>query len=443
MSNLYSQESEKAILGCFLLDINDSMELLIALDDTDFEVATHRLIMVAIKSLIKNNSPVDMVTVSEMIKTESQKETDSVFAYIGSLCNGDFIPSNAKQYFDIIKDKAAKRKAIYASHKFIESLKDSSEPFEKTYTDYDKQLAAISDTSVTKEYIVDWGPIMIERLSQLGEPEDLSGVIIDTTLPTVNKLTNMFRGGQLVVVAADTGVGKSTYVMQVCANELLHGTNEGGILCLSFEMKHKDMSSRLISVGAAVDMGHLSFNPDKLKDDDWARIVEFYGKIEGKDIAINNVYTARLNEIEIEVSRYIKKNGTPKIIVVDYISLIKADEKMNKVQQVCDITRYLKLLAAETGCLVLAVQQLNRASASRTGSDAMPRLSDLKDSSSVEQDADIVIFLHRKNRNSVQPDGPKEVVFYVAKSRNGQEGYVDAVHDGAKMIFKEVPTGLY
>ena len=375
-----------------------------------------------------------MITLSETISALNPDKHHECFNYIAVLCSDFFVISTAQHYFDIVKEKSSRRIAIKEARKYIDVLlQDENTPFEQLYHDYDRTVSKIIESKTSSDMFVPLGPVLIDFLTNIGTEDEESTIVVDSTIPRVNELTNMFRGGQLIVLAADTGIGKSTFAMQIATNHLLHGN--GKVLFMSFEMKVKEMTCRIIANASGTNYSDLYHNPNNLKDDDWRRITEAYQKLENKLGGINTLYNTDLTQIQLEVNKYIKQHGAPELIVVDYISLIKADPKLNKVQQVTMITNYLKSLAMTHNCVVLAIQQLNRSSASRSGQEALPRLSDLKDSSSVEQDADVVIFLHKEDRNAVSQNLSNEILIYIAKSRHGKEGTCYAYHEGAKMRF--------
>lgn len=434
MSNIYSQEAEKALLGCMILSSEAASDYIAHLSDEDFEFWMHKSIINALIHLYKSNMPIDMITLSESISALATDNQKDCFAYIATLCSDFFITSSVKHYFDIVKEKSARRIAIRESRKFIDALMTNEDaPFEQLYHEHDRTVSKIIESKSSNDMFEPLEPILTDFLTKMGTAEDESNVIVDSTIPKVNELTNFFRGGQLIVIAADTGIGKSTFAMQIATNHLLNGA--GNVLFMSFEMKVKEMTCRIMSYASGVNYHDLYSNPNNLKDDDWRRILESYQRLQDKVCGINTVYSTELDKIQFEVNKYIKQYQAPQLIVVDYISLIKADQKLNKVQQVTMITNYLKNLAMEHNCVVLAVQQMNRAHSARSGEEAAPRLSDLKDSSSVEQDADAVIFLHREARHLADNASSTDIMIKVAKSRHGREGSCFVYHDGAKMRF--------
>lgn len=433
MSNIYSQEAEKALLGCMILSSEAAADFIQNLSEEDFEFWMHKNIINALHHLYVTNIPIDMITLSESIATLSPDKHKDCFAYIATLCSDFFAITAAKHYFDIVKDKSARRIAIRESRRFIDTLMQSEDtPFEQLYHEHDRAVARVMQSKSNNDMFVPLGPVLLDFLTNIGTTDVQSSVAVDSTIPRVNELTNVFRGGQLIVLAADTGIGKSTFAMQIATNHMLNG---GKVLFMSFEMQVKEMACRIISCASGVNYSDLYHNSSNITDEGWVRITDAYKRLDGNLGGINRLYSKELPSIQFEVNKYIKQHGAPELIVVDYISLIIGDTKLNKVQQVTMVTNYLKGLAMTHNCVVLAIQQMNRSHTSRSGDDALPRLSDLKDSSSVEQDADVVIFLHREDRHALTTNPSNDVMIYVAKSRHGREGKCYAYHDGAKMRF--------
>ncbi|HOC14345.1 MAG TPA: replicative DNA helicase [Propionicimonas sp.] len=416
--------AEQSVLGAMLLSKDAIGDVAEIVKGRDFYRPAHETIYDAILNLYGRGEPADAITVADELAKLGELGRIGGHIYLHDLLSMVSIASNAAYYAEIVREKAILRRLVEASIK-ISQLGYAGQG----------DVAGIVDAAQQAIYEVaegkagdDYEPLSALMESTLDEIEALSSHGIMAGVPTgfvdLDELTNGLHAGQMVIVAARPGVGKSTLGLDLArAASIQHG------LCSAFfslEMTKTEIVMRLISAEAQVPLqdirkGHMS-------DENWARIARKTGDVSSAPLFIDDSPNLTMMEIRAKARR-LKQRHDLKLVIVDYMQLMSSGKRVESRQlEVSEFSRQMKLLAKELEVPVVALSQLNRGPEQRT--DKKPMLSDLRESGSLEQDADVVILLHRDDMYNNSSERTGEADFIVAKHRNGQTKTVTVAFQG-------------
>lgn len=438
---------EQALLGSIILN----PEVLYALSDTglhseDFSFNNHRLIFHAIQLLHNENQPIDSLSIVEKLLANDSLEMAGGKEYVATL--PDAVPSsvNAKYYAGVIKQKSVCRKIIDAGNKISKighDAKDaeSQELLEKvdgiTYS-------LFADEEQTKSYshIGDGLKETFNRIEQLHNSDNkIRGV--PTGLNSLDKRLSGFQPSDLIILAARPSVGKTALAIDIARKMAVNHNAKVGIF--SIEMSHQQLLDRLVSAEAGVSAWKLRVGTLKAKDD-MDRTVEAIDRLSKASIFIDDRAGSSINSIRT-TARRMKKENNIDLLIIDYLQLINPSNTFNNnslVQQITEISHSLKHIARELNTPFLALSQLSRNVEHRGGA---PRLSDLRDSGSIEQDADVVMFIHKDGKREGEEEDFDEkghpVKIIIAKHRNGPTGQLQLYFDKNTLSFKDIDASEY
>ena len=385
----------------------------------DFYNKANQEIFSAMRDMYNTGKACDIVTVTEELKKRGTLAASGGSAYISALTSE--IPStvNAAEYARIIAEEAALRRLIQASEEIRESCFDQKDTSEDIMDDAEKKIFAIAESGQKRDY-TSVKDVMFTDMDIISKRSMQSGSLTGVTSgfrDLDNKLGG-FQKSDLIIVAARPGMGKTAFALNVALN----AAEKGGanVLIFSMEMSKEQLGQRLIAMKANVDMEDIS--KGNVQGDKWREIIVASETIGQCNINIDDTPHPSVYEIRNKCRR-MKANQGLDLIVVDYLGLMieKAD---NVVQEVSQLTRSFKLLAREMDCPVLLLSQLSRTPDQRVNNHR-PVLSDLRDSGSIEQDADVVLFLYRDDYYNKESEKPGVCEVNVAKHRNGPPGEVD------------------
>lgn len=433
-----SLDSEQALLGALLLRPDALHDVTDTVQADSFYAEKHRLIFEAMRELSDRGEPVDLLTLSERLTNKNVLERAGGRAYIAELANAALSPGNLSYYADIVAQKHLRRALIEASYQIAETAHDEARDTHEVLDEAEKAVYAIGNASASHKFvaIADKMEDAWERIESLSKREDgIRGV--PTGFPDLDNLLSGLHPSDLVILAARPSVGKTSLAMDIARNAAVrHGVPVG---IFSLEMSSEQLVDRMLSAESYVNAWKIRTGSVH-GEDEFAKIrdaIESLSKapIYIDDKAGNNILTMRA------VARRLKREHGVGLIVVDYLQLMaptntKASDSM--VQQVTEISRSLKHLARELQVPVLALSQLSRAVEQRGGK---PRLSDLRDSGSIEQDADVVIFIHREKNPESDKANVAEIL--VEKHRNGPTGRIELYFDEKRATFLPVDKSGY
>lgn len=416
----HSPDAEKSVLGSVLLNKEALYEVLEVLKPDDFYSEMHQEIYEAVLSLYRKNEPVDMLTVSEELKKRNTLEMVGGRSYVAMLSATVPSTSNAVQYAKIIGEKAILRRLINASSEITEqAYQEKTEP--EVVLDHAEQ--AIFEIAQTRQKR-DFEPlkdVLYKNLDRIDEVAKLDGGLtgLSTGFIELDKKTSGLQKSDLIILAARPSMGKTAFALNISQNAALKSGAK--VLIFSLEMSKEQLGQRLLAMDARVDMQKLKTG--NLDQSDWDSVYEAIERLSGTNIYIDD--TPGISVLEIKnKSRRLKAEKGLDLIVIDYLQLMSFEGRSeSRQQEVTALSRYLKQLAREMECPVMVLSQLSRAPEQR--SDHRPVLSDLRESGSIEQDADIVMFLYRDEYYNPDTDKPNMCDVDIAKHRSGPTAKIE------------------
>jgi replicative DNA helicase len=414
-------EAEKAVLGSILLDGNvcDDVALILR-SEGDFHSEGNRKLYAHLMGMHQAGKRIDAVLLVERLKKEGDFEAVGGAAYIAEVAQSVPYARNAEHYARIVRDKATMRQMILAATGMLQGAYNDTLDPEEVLTGAEKAVFGLRDSHDMSEP-VDAAGLMLEAFSQL---ERASSDELPPGLPTglvdVDQLLGGLRGGELIVLAARPGVGKSAMAGTIARHASLD--QDVPTLMFSLEMSRLEIGLRLLSAEAKID-GH-KMRTGFLGAQDHAALVPASAALSKAKLHIDDRAGLRASQMA-SVTRRMKRKHDVGLVIVDYLQLTgPEDKRVPRQEQVAESTRMLKALAREADVPVLCVAQLNR-----HAEDVPPRLSHLRESGAIEQDADVVLFLHRREMTLTSADATYErwkgvAEFIVGKNRNGRTGTV-------------------
>lgn len=428
-------EAEQAVLGCALIDSEICLNIVGKLEDEDFYNETHRHIFRAIKDLQKDSVNVDFVTVSDYLDRKGLINSVGGMAYITSLTN--VVPSAAgySHYVEIVRKNAVLRKIIITCGDTIAKAYDKDSD-ENLLGATEKAIYEIAerDQSGSLERIETSLEKVINRIEEIHKNGGATRGL-KTGFYQIDKATNGLQKSDMIIIAARPGVGKTSLAMNIVTNAALDSKAKCAVF--SLEMGREQLAQRMLFSVANVSMAK-ALRGD-LNEADWAKIWKAEKKLKEADIFIDDNAMNTPSQV-LSKCRKLKREKGLDLVAIDYLGLMKSDEKTdNRQNEVASISRQLKILAKEINVPVLVLCQLNRSVEQRdNGKPGKPVLSDLRESGSIEQDADTVWFIHRDmsaKEIAEDKDGSYTAELIIAKFRNGQPGSVYIGWDGKRTTF--------
>jgi len=410
--------AEQSVLGGMLLSKDAIADVVEILRSGDFYRPAHATIFEAVVDLFGRGEPADAVTVAAALDGQGELTRVGGAPYLHTLLNSVPTAANAAYYARIVSERAILRRLVEAGTKIVQLGYGNSSGQGRDVDDIvDLAQQAVYDVTerrVSEDFAV-LADLLQPTLDEIEAVGAQGGVMagVPTGFSDLDRLLNGLHPGQLIIVAGRPGLGKSTAGMDFARNAAIRHNMASAIF--SLEMSKVEIVTRLLSAEARVPMHVL--RSGQLSDDDWTKLARRMGEISEAPIFVDDTPNMNLMEIRAKARR-LKQRHDLKLIVVDYLQLMTSPKRVeSRQQEVADLSRGLKLLAKEVECPVIAVSQLNRGPEQRT--DKRPQLSDLRESGSIEQDADVVILLHRDDYYDKESPRAGEADFIVAKHRNG------------------------
>ena len=415
----HSDEAEKSVLGSVLMDKEIFFAVSEFVAEDDFYSEAHREIFRAMVELYQKGEPIDIITVTDCLARRGSLEAVGGRVYVAMLSTSVPTTANATQYAKMIAEKAILRKLITASGKITEEAFSEKLDSRDVLDSAEKTILEIARSSKTGDF-VPIRNVMARNIDAIQEAEARGGGLagISTGYTELDKLTTGLKPSDLIIIAARPSMGKTSLGLNIALNA---ATRSGArVVIFSLEMPDTGLGLRLLAQEARVDLKKLQVGDLSLED--WENITKASEKISAADIIIDQSNSIGVMEMRNKCRRITAEKKID-LIVIDYMQLMQSDGKVESRQlEMAQISRYLKQLAREMECPVIAMSQLSRAAEKRSG-DNRPMLSDLRDSGAIEQDADLVMFIYRADyyKNSTETkDNISEII--IAKNRNGETG---------------------
>ncbi|MDX1665138.1 MAG: replicative DNA helicase [Candidatus Promineifilaceae bacterium] len=430
----HSVEAEEAVLGSLLIDPDAILEVASFLRPAAFYREQNRWIYQAVLDLHEARDPLDFITLSEALRQREQLEDIGGEAYLISLLNAVPTSVNARSYARIVEAAAVRRRMIGAATTIANLAYDEDENINVVLDRAEQALFSISEERTTRDLVPvsDIARDYLDRIEELhARGEDMIGVPtgfndIDTLLGGLNK-------SDLLIVAARPGMGKTSFQLGMALHAgLRHGKR---IAMFNLEMSGEQLVQRMIAAETRIDSQRL--RRGQLYETEWPIFMEAIGRLSDTRIFIDDTPAITPLQLRTKCRRLYAEHGLD-MIMVDYLQLMQGERNINnRVQEISEISRSLKALARELDIPVITASQLSRAVENRQ--DKRPQLSDLRDSGSIEQDADIVMFIYRDEYyNPDTTDRPNIAEINVAKHRNGPTGVIDLYWHGKLASFRNL-----
>lgn len=425
--------AEQSVLGGMLLSKDAIADVVESLRASDFYKPAHETIYEAILSLYGHGSPADAITVADELKKRGELTRVGGAAYLHTLIASVPTAANAQYYAEIVKEHAIMRRLIEAGTK-IAQLGYANETEVDTLVDQAQaEIYAVTDGNAKEDYVSFSEALeatMREIDANSNRPDGVYGV--PTDFIELDELTGGLHGGQMIVIAARPGVGKSTLALDIARSAAIH--HHMATVFFSLEMSRTELAMRVLSAEGKISMGRLK--KGDLDTEGWTNLATLQGRIDSAPLFIDDSPNMTLMEIRAKCRR-LKQRNDLKLVVLDYLQLMSSGKKVeSRQQEVSEFSRSLKLLAKELDVPVIALSQLNRGSEQRT--DKRPMVSDLRESGSIEQDADMVILLHREDMYNPESDRVGEADMIIAKHRGGPTRTIPLAFSGKYSRFNNM-----
>ena len=414
-------EAEQAIIGSMLTDKDAIIEAVEVLQEQDFYREDNKIIYSAILNLYNRAEPIDIITLKSELKSMGKFEAVGGLEYIVQLPDKVPTTSNVEQYIKIVEEKSMLRALIKTADELITLGYDPTQEVEQVIDTAEKKIFQVMQKKNQKGYssIKD---ILVDTFTQLeqlyNQKESITGV--PTGFVDLDYRTSGLHNSDLILVAARPAMGKSAFALNIATNAAVRA--KVPVAIFSLEMSKEQMTNRILCSEAMVDSAKV--RTGKIDDDEWAKLAATSGELSEAGIYIDDTPGISIMEIRAKC-RKMKLEKNIGLVVIDYLQLVQGSNKKggSREQEIAEISRSLKILAKEIDVPVIALSQLSRAPEQRI--DHRPMLSDLRESGSIEQDADIVMFLYRDDYYNEDTEKKNIAEVIIAKHRSGATGTVE------------------
>ena len=429
----HSTEAEQAVLGGIMLSNQHWDGIAERVIAEDFYTFAHKAIFQTMEELMRNQTPIDLITLDQALKAKGISDSVGGFAYLADLSNNTPNAINILAYAEIVREKAILRELIAVGNRIAEnSYSPKGKDIKMVLDEAEREVFAIAEkrSSSTEgpQNVLSVLESTIARIETLGKLENHNGVTgVTTGFVDLDKKTAGLQPSDLIIVAARPSMGKTTFAMNLCENAAM--ASDKPVLVFSLEMPAEQIMMRMIASLARVDQTKIRTGQN-LEEAEWSKIASVFGMFKQKNnLYIDDSSGLTPTELRSRARRVYRENGGLSMIMVDYLQLMRAPAfSDNRTLEIAEISRSLKALAKELEVPVIALSQLNRTLEQRA--DKRPVNSDLRESGSIEQDADLIMFIYRDevyNENS-EDKGVAEII--IGKQRNGPIGRVRLAFNG-------------
>lgn len=426
-------EAEQAVLGAIFLNTDALADAMEYVEADDFYRRAHQILFQAMVNLNNDGEAIDVLTVQNYLTTNNQLDDVGGVAYIAELATSVPTAANAGYYAKIVEGKSMLRRLISTATNIITQANNGDDDIPSLLDSAERQIMDVSERrnrsgfreikDVLNETLSD-----IDRLSQ--QSEDITG--LPTGYREFDKMTAGLQPDNLIILAARPAVGKTAFALNIAQN--VATSTDTSVAIFSLEMSAESLVNRMLCAEGSINANHL--RTGQLDEGEWQNLIVAMGALSNTSIFIDDTPGIKMAEIRAKCRRLAKEKGNLGLVVIDYLQLIEGSNKESRQQEVSEISRQLKKLAKELSVPILALSQLSRGVEQRQ--DKRPVLSDIRESGSIEQDADIVAFLYRddyyeRGESKSEEDGDDqdslnqdvgEVELIIEKNRAGARGTV-------------------
>lgn len=429
-----SADTEKALIGAILLRPEMIYEIMDLISEQTFYASKHKLIFRTMIELIAKGTSIDSISVSERLKEKNEFDKSGGNTYLTEILDSVPSASNIKHYAEIILKKKLMRDLLEAADDISNLGYDESRELEDILDEAEKKIFSVTNMNTSKNYL-EMKNIIGEAFDRLEKLHKSDGALrgVPTGFASLDNKLSGLQKSDLIILAARPSMGKTSLALNIARNAATK--YKIPVQIFSLEMSADQLVDRMVSSESGVNSWNMRTGKG-LKDSDFEKIGKAIATLGEAPIYINDEAGTSIIRMK-SIARRVKSEKGLGLIIVDYLQLMSATnvKSDNMVAQVTEISRSLKALARELDVPVVALSQLSRAVESRGGK---PRLSDLRDSGSIEQDADLVMFIHREDKYNEDSDRPNIAEILIEKHRNGPVGRVELYFDEAKTMFMDI-----
>ncbi|MDA1334630.1 MAG: replicative DNA helicase [bacterium] len=431
----HSKEAEMAVLGSIMLDKTAIIKILDVLRSDDFYFSEHGVIYTAMQDLFEKNAPIDILSVQEYLSEQGKLERIGNASYLAGLVNSVSSPANIVHFATLINKKRVMRDLISASYHIGELGYQEDQDVGVLLDEAERKIFGISQESLKQKFAPVKNSLAEawERIDNLHKGKG-SARGVPTGFEKIDNMLSGFQKSDLIILAARPSLGKTSLALDIARHVAVNEKIPVGIF--SLEMSTSQLVDRFIAAEANVDLWKLRTGRLSENSNDFERINDALSRLAEAPIYIDDEATANILQMRA-MARRLKVEANLGLIVIDYLQLMQPRTSSdNMVQQITEISRSLKQLARELDVPVLALSQLSRAVEQRH--PPIPRLSDLRESGSIEQDADVVMFIYREDKAKRESARPNVAEILIEKHRNGPTGMVELYFNQEKASFSSL-----
>jgi len=430
----HNLDAEKSLIGAVLIDDDTLADISEHVTPKDFYDKRHGIIYDGMMRLYEKNKPVDLLTLTDELKRKGELEGIGGSAYLTELTNYVPTSAHAEAYAELVSQKAVRRRLIKASGEISELGFNEDTSTQELLEKAESELFAVSDQSL-KQDLVSIESILTESFDRMEELHRNKGTLrgVRTGYRDLDNMTAGLQRSDLIILAARPAMGKTTLVTNLAYN--VATVAKQPVLFFSLEMSKEQLVDRMLADASGVDAWNI--RTGNLSDEDFSKLSEAMGEMAEAPIFIDDTPGMTVLEMRTKARRAQHEHPLG-LIIIDYLQLMQASGRSdgNRVQEVSEISRGLKLIARELNVPVIALSQLSRSVESRN--PQIPQLADLRESGSIEQDADIVMFIYREAYYNPETERENITDLIIAKHRNGPTGKVELYFHPERLRFMSV-----
>ena len=435
-------EVEEAVLGAMLIEPSSVDLALEELSPSCFYDPRHRMIYEAMSELVNGHTPVDIVTVSSKLREKGNLEAVGGPVALAGLSDKVGAAAHIEYYVKILKQKSIQRDLITASYEILKDSYDDSVTVDQLIDDAQTKVYNAIQNNLKKD-VQEVGSIINDALREVEKNQNNTGLSgVPSGFPSLDRVTMGWQASDLIILAARPSVGKTAFALNLARNAAVD--HKMPVAVFSLEMSALQLVMRLMTTESGLPADKLK-GGTKLDPWDWQQLETKLASLSKAPLYIDDTPSIPLMEFRTKVKRLVKSKGV-RLVIVDYLQLMQGPVELRglREQEVAAISRTLKATAKELNIPIIALSQLSRNAVQRTGGSGKPQLSDLRESGSIEQDADMVIFIHRPDYVGLgeSPDGKETTQIIIAKHRNGEVCDIDMLFKSEQVKFVEPGDSL-
>lgn len=433
---------EEAVIGALLIEPSCLDEAMGELTPSCFYSEKHRMIFEAMVSLVNEHSPIDLLTVSQKLKAKGNLDIVGGPVALANLSQKVGAAAHIEVYIKILKQKSIQRELITASYDILKNSYDDATNVDDLIDMAQTKIFAAIQNNVKKD-VQEIGSVINQAMLDIENLQDTTGLSgVPSGFPSLDKVTLGWQASDLIILAARPSVGKTAFVLNIARNAAVD--HHMPVAFFSLEMPAIQLAKRMMVTETGLEADKIKGGM-KLEPYEWKQLEEKLKDLSSAPLYIDDTPSLPVMEFRSKVKRLVKQKGV-RLVIVDYLQLMQGPAELRgmREQEVAAISRTLKATAKEMNVPIISLSQLSRQAVQRTGSNNRPQLSDLRESGSIEQDADMVLFIHRYDYQGLS-DNPEDVgktSLIIAKHRNGEIGEIDMMFRASEVRFVDMADSL-